>query len=239
MIATGELIELKNPDNVSLKIGYNGIVHDLLIVQAISYRIDESKKPIYGFHDRHYHKVLSGKAIASGTIAIKKYSKDALIGIIKSTEKESLRLQVARSIKAKVDLIYELISNDLSVATANSTNSTDSYDTKLKKFGKSALMIEVAKRVKELSSSKENNNVSYEDELLRYGNNNFEMKLYIKLDDESEYFLENPQEDDAPHNTIVFTNLQFISKQTSIIAGQTSIDDVYEFIANVELKERR
>ena len=53
MLATGELIELKSPDNVTLKISYNGLIYDLLVVQAISYRIDESKKPIYGFHDRH------------------------------------------------------------------------------------------------------------------------------------------------------------------------------------------
>ena len=238
MLATGELIELKSPDNVTLKISYNGIIYDLLVVQAISYRIDESKKPIYGFHDRHYHKVLAGKAIASGSIAIKKYSKDALIGIIKTNDKASLRSMVAESVKAKVDLIYELISSDLSVLKANATNNEDSKEIKSKKFAKSALLIEVAKRVEKITKHLDSNPV-YEDDLLVYGNNNFEMKLLIKFDEQSEYYMTSGQNDDEPANTVVFTNLQFISKQTNVVAGQTSIDDVYEFIANVETKERR
>ena len=238
MLATGELIELKSPDNVTLKISYNGIIYDLLVVQAISYRIDESKKPIYGFHDRHYHKVLAGKAIASGSIAIKKYSKDALIGIIKTNDKASLRSMVAASVKAKVDLIYELISSDLSVLKANATDKTDSDSIKSKKFAKSALLIEVAKRVEKITKHLDSNPV-YEDDLLVYGNNNFEMKLLIKFDEQSEYYMTSGQNDDEPANTVVFTNLQFISKQTNVVAGQTSIDDVYEFIANVETKERR
>ena len=238
MLATGELIELKSPDNVTLKISYNGTIYDLLIVQAISYRIDESKKPIYGFHDRHYHKVLAGKAIASGSIAIKKYSKDALIGIIKANDHASLRSMVAESVKAKVDLIYELISSDLNVVKANATNNTDSEAIKSKKFAKSALLIEVAKRVKKITEHLDSNPV-YEDDLLVYGNNNFEMKLLIKFDEQSEYYMTSGQKDDEPANTVVFTNLQFISKQTNVVAGQTSIDDVYEFIANVETKERR
>ena len=65
------------------------------------------------------------------------------------------------------------------------------------------------------------------------------MKLLIKFDEQSEYYMESGQDDDEPANTVVFTNLQFISKQTNVVAGQTSIDDVYEFIANVETKERR
>ena len=238
MLATGELIELKSPDNVTLKISYNGIIYDLLVVQAISYRIDESKKPIYGFHDRHYHKVLAGKAIASGSIAIKKYSKDALLGIIKANDKASLRSMVAASVKAKVDLIYELISSDLSVLKANATNDKDSESIKSKKFAKSALLIEVAKRVEKIAKHLDSNPV-YEDDLLVYGNNNFEMKLLIKFDEQSEYYMTSGQNDDEPANTVVFTNLQFISKQTNVVAGQTSIDDVYEFIANVETKERR
>lgn len=238
MLATGELIELKSPDNVTLKISYNGLIYDLLVVQSISYRIDESKKPIYGFHDRHYHKVLAGKAIASGSIAIKKYSKDALIGIIKANDHASLRSMVAESVKAKVDLIYELISSDLSVVKANATNNTDSEAIKSKKFAKSALLIEVAKRVKKITEHLDSNPV-YEDDLLVYGNNNFEMKLLIKFDEQSEYYMTSAQKDDEPANTVVFTNLQFISKQTNVVAGQTSIDDVYEFIANVETKERR
>lgn len=238
MLATGELIELKSPDNVTLKISYNGTVYDLLVVQAISYRIDESKKPIYGFHDRHYHKVLAGKAIASGSIAIKKYSKDALIGIIKANDHASLRSMVAKSVSDKVDLIYELISSDLSVVKANSASSKDSYAIKAKKFAKSALLIEVAKRVKKITEQLDAKTV-YEDDLLVYGNNNFEMKLLIKFDEQSEYYMESGQDDDEPANTVVFTNLQFISKQTNVVAGQTSIDDVYEFIANVETKERR
>ena len=238
MLATGELIELKSPDNVTLKISYNGLIYDLLVVQAISYRIDESKKPIYGFHDRHYHKVLAGKAIASGSIAIKKYSKDALIGIIKVNDKASLRSMVAESVKAKVDLIYELISSDLSVVKANATDSKDSDPIKSKKFAKSALLIEVAKRVKKITEQLDSNPV-YEDDLLVYGNNNFEMKLLIKFDEQSEYYMTSGQDNDEPANTVIFTNLQFISKQTNVVAGQTSIDDVYEFIANVETKERR
>lgn len=238
MLATGELIELKSPDNVTLKISYNGIIYDLLVVQSISYRIDESKKPIYGFHDRHYHKVLAGKAIASGSIAIKKYSKDALIGIIKANDNASLRSMVAESVKAKVDLIYELISSNLSVVKANATNNTDSEAIKSKKFAKSALLIEVAKRVKKITEQLDSNPV-YEDDLLVYGNNNFEMKLLIKFDEQSEYYMTSGQKDDEPANTVIFTNLQFISKQTNVVAGQTSIDDVYEFIANVETKERR
>lgn len=238
MLATGELIELKSPDNVTLKISYNGTIYDLLVVQGISYRIDESKKPIYGFHDRHYHKVLAGKAIASGSIAIKKYSKDALIGIIKANDHASLRSMVAESVKAKVDLIYELISSNLSVVKANATNNTDSDAIKSKKFAKSALLIEVAKRVKKITEQLDADAV-YEDDLLVYGNNNFEMKLLIKFDEQSEYYMPFGQNDDEPANTVVFTNLQFISKQTNVVAGQTSIDDVYEFIANVETKERR
>ena len=238
MLATGELIELKSPDNVTLKISYNGVIYDLLVVQAISYRIDESKKPIYGFHDRHYHKVLAGKAIASGSIAIKKYSKDALIGIIKANDHASLRSMVAESVKAKVDLIYELISSDLSVVKANATNNEDLDSIKSKKFAKSALLIEVAKRVKKIAEQLDSSPV-YEDDLLVYGNNNFEMKLLIKFDEQSEYYMTSGQKDDEPANTVVFTNLQFISKQTNVVAGQTSIDDVYEFIANVETKERR
>ena len=238
MLATGELIELKSPDNVTLKISYNGIIYDLLVVQSISYRIDESKKPIYGFHDRHYHKVLAGKAIASGSIAIKKYSKDALIGIIKANDNASLRSMVAASVKAKVDLIYELISSDLSVVKANATKNKDSEEIKSKKFAKSALLIEVAKRVKKITEHLDSKPV-YEDDLLVYGNNNFEMKLLIKFDEQSEYYMTSGQKDDEPANTVVFTNLQFISKQTNVVAGQTSIDDVYEFIANVETKERR
>ena len=238
MLATGELIELKSPDNVTLKISYNGIIYDLLVVQAISYRIDESKKPIYGFHDRHYHKVLAGKAIASGSIAIKKYSKDALLGIIKANDKASLRSMVAESVKAKVDLIYELISSDLNVVKANATNKKDSDPIKSKKFAKSALLIEVAKRVEKIAKHHDAKTV-YEDDLLVYGNNNFEMKLLIKFDEQSEYYMTSGQNNDEPANTVVFTNLQFISKQTNVVAGQTSIDDVYEFIANVETKERR
>lgn len=238
MLATGELIELKSPDNVTLKISYNGTIYDLLVVQGISYRIDESKKPIYGFHDRHYHKVLAGKAIASGSIAIKKYSKDALIGIIKANDHASLRSMVAASVSAKVDLIYELISSNLSVVKANATDNTDSNAIKSKKFAKSALLIEVAKRVKKITEQLDADAV-YEDDLLVYGNNNFEMKLLIKFDEQSEYYMPSSQKDDEPANTVVFTNLQFISKQTNVVAGQTSIDDVYEFIANVETKERR
>ena len=61
MLATGELIELKSPDNVTLKISYNGIIYDLLVVQAISYRIDESKNPFTVFTIDIITKFLLGK----------------------------------------------------------------------------------------------------------------------------------------------------------------------------------
>jgi len=78
----------------------------------------------------------------------------------------------------------------------------------------------VLKKLKHLDS-----NPVYEDDLLVYGNNNFEMKLLIKFDEQSEYYMTSGQDDDEPANTVIFTNLQFISKQTNVVAGQTSIDE--------------
>lgn len=149
MLGFDELIELKNPQNTNIKISYDSKVYDLLVVQSISYRIDESKKPIYGFNDRRFHKVLSGKAIASGLITIKKYSKDALISLIKSTDTISLRKNVSEAIKNRADLIYELVSGDINTAKelANADYAVGTVlrnNKNLQKFGKTILLAETA-----------------------------------------------------------------------------------------------
>ena len=242
MLGFDELIELKNPQNTNIKISYDSKVYDLLVVQSISYRIDESKKPIYGFNDRRFHKVLSGKAIASGLITIKKYSKDALISLIKSTDTISLRKNVSEAIKNRADLIYELVSGDIKTAKelANADYAVGTvlrYNKNLQKFGKTILLAETAKRVAQLKALDDTKNAVFEDFLLRIGHE-AEIKLIINLNDqeENEYLSPTAIEDIRP-KTLVFENLHFISKQTSIDSGSSSIDDTYEFIANVE-KER-
>ena len=234
MLANEELIKLKNPKNVSIKIGEDDNFHDVLIVQQFQYRIDETKKPNYGFSRRHYHNVLAGKAIASGTIVIKKHSKDALLGLMKATEQKTLVATIASSIKSKLDLIYELMAGDFNTysSKADSTSyDTDTKDTNvLKKFGKSILAAEVANRMTNYAG---HDSSIKEDELLRMGHST-NIKISVDFSDKNSFLSNKVFKKNPVSNFLIFDNVQFVSKEASIVVGDNDIDEVYSFIANVE-----
>lgn len=234
MLSNEEMINLKNPSNVTIKIGEDDHFNDILIVQQFQYRIDETKKPNYGFSRRHYHNVLAGKAIASGTIAIKKHSKDALLGLMKATEQKSLATVVASAIKAKLDLIYELMSGDFDSYSKSAESTTYDSTTKdmsvMKKFGKSILAAEVANRMTNYSK---NDSSIKEDELLRIGHNT-NIKICIDFSDKNSYLSSDVFDTQKTSTILTFNNVQFVSKEASIVVGDNDIDEIYSFIANVE-----
>lgn len=62
------------------------------LVQFLKYRIDDNKKPVYGFTNDSFSKTIKGKRIVSGFIGIKKISRDIVNDLfkrIKSTKQKT------------------------------------------------------------------------------------------------------------------------------------------------------
>ena len=258
MLSSTETLVLKNPNDVSLTVSKDGKLFELLVVQSIQLRIDENKKPIYGFNDRFFHKVLSGKTICSGVITIKKYSKDALFSAINTKDGYELKQRVAESVKSKVDFIYELLSTDTNITAQSNTDFltgkvTGSNNEVFKKFNKIVLMAEVARRTAVIKSQVDLAKPFCSDDLLTLGQTS-EISLVIdfnnvpdnydayispqvtKTNDSNIVSLAKKFKKNDAKDLLILKNLHFISKQENVMAGDSDIDEHYEFIANIDQK---
>lgn len=74
-----ELIELMTPKSTTIKINGN----TLELVQYFGYKIEENKRPVFGFNNQSFSNTISGKKIASGKIGLKKTTIDAIASIAK------------------------------------------------------------------------------------------------------------------------------------------------------------
>jgi hypothetical protein len=260
MINSKNVFKIDNPKNVTIqvKLNENNFV-DLDITQSFVYRIEEVKKPVYGFNERNFTKVLSGKTIATGNIVIKKHSKEAILNKLKSAEEETLARQIAAALTNKFDTIYTLLDeanlkddrlkflmmDETSPSYVDYKKSNDFFIEQKKKFNSAVLQEQIALRTQTARDNAKNNNYKTDDLLkLGYGTDSITIKVNFNAEQElneykrkvdnitNEITLERNKSSDS--YSMIFTNVHFVSKEGGIAVGNDDIDEIYSFIANIE-----
>lgn len=221
-----EIIEFISPSSVILTINNDNTTRQILAIESIQLKVDENKKPIFGYGDRHFHKVLSGKTICSGVLVIKKISKNTLADFLSRNDDKLVLKSVSDNLNKRIDFLYELQSTALrdnkTSLVASSTlkelalNNTKNYS--VEKFKDYEVELEIARRIANIKDKSYNNN---DDVLLKLGHKN-ELTFNVYYDKEN------------IQNVLKLKNLHFISKQENILGHNSDVSEIYEFISNIE-----
>lgn len=224
MLSSNKILNIDSPSNTTISINFNGREFvEIDLVQAIEYQITENRMPIYGFGNQNYHSVLSGKRIANGKIVIKKSSQEAILNTIYNDNEEKLKDGIKNKILTKIDIIYELFDNKIdeirmASAGANINEITEDYLLQQKnKFAPELVMEEISNRINSIKQLKHKNFT----DLLSFGD---EYPIRLKIESDV--------------STVIIEDVRFISKTNITDIHQEDIDDIYEFIGNVEIIKR-
>lgn len=222
-----EIVEFISPSSVILTIDNDKTTRQILAIESIQLKVDENKKPIFGYGDRHFHKVLSGKTICSGVLVIKKISKNTLADFLSKNDERVLE-SVRKNLGKRIDFLYELQSTALrdskTSLVASSTlkelalNNTENHS--VEKFKDYEVELEIARRIASIKDKSYNNN---DDVLLKLGHKS-ELTFNVYYDKEN------------IQNVLKLKNLHFISKQENILGHNSDVSEIYEFISNIERK---
>lgn len=220
MLSRNNILSLDSPGETTISINFNNREFvEIDLVQVLNIETSESKTPIFGFENQSFHSVLSGKRVITGQIVIKKSSQEAIINTIYNDNDEKLNDSLKKRLLSKIDTIYELLDNkldELKIASAGEkiAQVTEDYIIQQKnKFAPELIMAEISNRVSSISQM---NNKTIKD-LLDIGHQ-YPIKLKIKNN----------------NSNLIVNDVHFLSKSTSIDINQEDIDDVYNFIGNVE-----
>lgn len=221
MVNRNELLLVDSPVDTQIYIkidDFDKIQLDL--VQVLQLQSSESRKPIYGYKNLHYHTVLAGKRIVSGTIIIKKHCFDSITSTIRTMQFKNLDELVEDKVRSKIQTIYELLDDKIETVdeafnpSLNQTQYTKEYLLQQKnKFGADIVFSEINTR----SASLKQSSVDDLNDLFDLAEK-YKVTLIIKTG-EKEFIIEN---------------VNFINKDTEININSSDIDDAYQFIGNLK-----
>ncbi|MGL5709828.1 MAG: hypothetical protein ACRCW9_03180 [Cetobacterium sp.] len=220
MINSNKILNIDRPHETKILINYSDREFiEVDLVQLANLEISETKKPVFGFEQRNFHSVLSGKRMATGTLVIKKSSQETIINTIYAATDEKLDEAIKSSVLSKVDTIYELLDNKLDqirmmTAGEKINEVTEEFlEQQRAKFAPELLIEEINNRVSKIKNMKQKNFA----DLLSLGHDN---PISIKIQNDS--------------GDIIISDVHFLSKNTSVDINQEDIDDVYSFIGNIK-----
>lgn len=204
------MIEVQTPKLCQLIINEK----PLPLTQVVSYKIEENKKPIYGYNKKDFNTMIRGKTIVSGHIVIKKSMKDIIGTLIKAKSYDFSWVTP----KEKIDLIYKL----------QLKNREDEKD-KLNVWYDQILQTYTSIQNSYKTSSIDTKNDTFLD--MSYGDNEIELKINFNIlqTNNGSYEINMKESGDM----IIVKNVHFISREGEISISKDSIDEVYTFVGNL------
>lgn len=202
-------------------------IKEILLTQALSYRITENKKPVYGFNRNRFSQVIKGKRLIEGVIVLKKSIFNEIGDLISLALDESVQERIALTSQKIEYLKTALNDNTLKSLVSEYAKEASVYyqDQLEKKKGKSDYNIfntmpegtQLIVAFGSLINSKE-----FKQEytkIIKSGENNYgaELEALIKKDSE-----------------LVVEDINFTEKTGEINISKSDVDEVYKFFGSLE-----
>ena len=207
-----ELMTVQTPKLCQLII--NGNI--LPLTQVVSYRIEENKKPIYGFNKKDFTTMIRGKTIVSGHIIIKKQMKD-IVGRFKNN-KDFMVQSTTELVNQKIAYVSRIKNSNVIVNADNKITKKMAFDD-----WQENIMDTYTKLIEKLKPEDVNN-----DSFLDMGfDDNVELKINFNILKDNNIDYENSSD------ILTVTNVHFMSREGEISIAKDSIDEVYTFVGNL------
>lgn len=222
---------VESPVDCKIFLKYNSSegkeLKEVLLTQALNYRITENKKPVYGFNRNRFGQVIKGKRLVEGVIVLKKSLFNEISDLIdlklNSEEEESLKIVNDKIKYLKTSLVSD---NRLKSLVAEYEVEAISYfENKIKALKKNQ---------KYNIFNKMPNGTQL---IVAFGSllNSEEFKTeYKNIESSSETYVEELEKLINAESELVIEDINFIEKTGEINISKTDVDEVYKFFGSLD-----
>lgn len=202
-------------------------IKEILLTQALSYRITENKKPVYGFNRNRFSQVIKGKRLIEGVIVLKKSIFNEIGDLIslaldeKDQERVELTAQKIAYLNTAINdnTLKSLVSEYAKEASIYYQNQIDQLS-KSQKYNIFNTMPEGTQLIVAFGSLVNSNEFKQEyTNIIKKGENNYgaELEKLIKRDSE-----------------LVIEDINFTEKTGEINISKSDVDEVYKFFGSLD-----